>query len=187
MARPCPADPPAHRSGRQPAGDRRTSADDRTDAPILPISARLERTFAARLAEQPSDTKALLLVLAADVTCPLSELLTAGERLTGPPPSTSRPRWKSPKPRTPYSCGSRPTSRTVARNTARRRPKGRTRAPPSSASSRTVADARPNRAMWRIIATSMLPSSSSANWRGASISHNARSTSGYAARNWRTA
>jgi DNA-binding CsgD family transcriptional regulator len=50
---------------------------------VVPISARLERTFGSRLGDVPADTAALLLIVAADVTRPLADVLAAGEILLG--------------------------------------------------------------------------------------------------------
>jgi hypothetical protein len=55
------------------------------DGPMVPISARLEPAFAHRADEAGPDTRSLLLILAADVTCPLSQVLAAGERMLGRP------------------------------------------------------------------------------------------------------
>ncbi|HTX09135.1 MAG TPA: AAA family ATPase [Solirubrobacteraceae bacterium] len=54
-------------------------------SPILPLSARLEQAFADRARDAQPDTSALLLVLAADVTSPLAEVLAAGEIVLGRP------------------------------------------------------------------------------------------------------
>jgi DNA-binding CsgD family transcriptional regulator len=53
------------------------------EASVLPISARLERSFGSRLADMGPDTAALLLVVAADVTRPLADVLAAGEIMLG--------------------------------------------------------------------------------------------------------
>jgi hypothetical protein len=49
------------------------------DSAILPISARLEHAFADRVRDAQPETNAVLLVLAADVTSPLAEVLAAAE------------------------------------------------------------------------------------------------------------
>jgi DNA-binding CsgD family transcriptional regulator len=51
----------------------------------LPLSARLERAFAARMAELPVDTRALLLVAAADDQASVAEVLRATELVSGGP------------------------------------------------------------------------------------------------------
>jgi hypothetical protein len=55
------------------------------DGPILPLTARLERAFAARLREMPSGASDLLLTAAADESGALSEILAAAEILGGRP------------------------------------------------------------------------------------------------------
>jgi DNA-binding CsgD family transcriptional regulator len=55
------------------------------DDAALPLNARLERAFAARLRDVPDETEALLLVAAADGSLVLSEILAGGEILLGRP------------------------------------------------------------------------------------------------------
>ncbi|WP_437103940.1 ATP-binding protein [Streptomyces sp. enrichment culture] len=52
-------------------------------APVLPLTARLERAFASRLADLPSDTRQVLLVAAADDGGALNEVLAAASAHTG--------------------------------------------------------------------------------------------------------
>jgi hypothetical protein len=54
-----------------------------TDGGILPISAQLERAFAARVRDVPADTAALLLIAAADEVGRIDEILAAGEITLG--------------------------------------------------------------------------------------------------------
>ena len=51
------------------------------DEAILPVSERLERTFARRVDELPAETAAALLVFAADAAAPLADVLTAADAL----------------------------------------------------------------------------------------------------------
>ncbi|MDA0184989.1 AAA family ATPase, partial [Solirubrobacter phytolaccae] len=51
----------------------------------LPLSTRLERTFAARVADLPESTRAALLVAALTDIADVTEVLTAASRLTGAP------------------------------------------------------------------------------------------------------
>ena len=62
-------------------------------SPALPVTARLERAFAARLRDVPEETRSLLLIAAADDSEALGEILTAGEILLARPvaPSMLRP------------------------------------------------------------------------------------------------
>jgi hypothetical protein len=55
------------------------------DDAALPLNARLERAFAARLHDVPDETKALLVIAAADESLALSEILAGGEILLGRP------------------------------------------------------------------------------------------------------
>ena len=60
----------------------------RTQGPLpdlLPLTARLERTFAARVEDLPAETRALLLAAAIDPACGLQELLTAAGTVVGRP------------------------------------------------------------------------------------------------------
>ncbi len=59
------------------------------DAPALPLTARLERTFAARLGDVPEVTRGLLLIAAADESEALAEILKGAEILLGRPTSPS--------------------------------------------------------------------------------------------------
>jgi hypothetical protein len=51
---------------------------------VLPMNARLERTFAARLPEMPPPTRSLLLAAAAEPSCTLAELLAVATTVGGP-------------------------------------------------------------------------------------------------------
>jgi ATP/maltotriose-dependent transcriptional regulator MalT len=55
------------------------------DEAAMPLNARLERAFAARLDDLPDATEAVLLVAAADESLALSQILAAGEILLGRP------------------------------------------------------------------------------------------------------
>jgi DNA-binding CsgD family transcriptional regulator len=61
------------------------AASGTDDDAILPLNARLERAFAARLHDVPAETEALVLVAAADESLAVSEILAGGEILLGRP------------------------------------------------------------------------------------------------------
>lgn len=63
------------------------AADSAAGGAILPISARLERTFAKRSRDMPPETQAVLLIAAADEASSLPEICTAGEAMAGAPVS----------------------------------------------------------------------------------------------------
>src|SRR4051794_40421693 len=52
---------------------------------MLPLTARLERSFVARMEDLPAETRALLLAAAIDPTCGLQELLAAAGAVVGHP------------------------------------------------------------------------------------------------------
>jgi hypothetical protein len=55
------------------------------DDAALPLNARLDRAFAARLGDLPEDTRVVLLVAAADQSIAVSEILAGGEVMLGRP------------------------------------------------------------------------------------------------------
>lgn len=59
-----------------PASVRGADRDELSFSAVLPMNARLEHAFAARLPEMPPLTRALLLAAAAEPSCTLAELLT---------------------------------------------------------------------------------------------------------------
>jgi DNA-binding CsgD family transcriptional regulator len=59
------------------------------DEAILPVSERLERTFARRVDELPPETAAALLVFAADAAAPLAEVLVAADALLAAEPAAA--------------------------------------------------------------------------------------------------
>ena len=64
----------------------RTLDEDAGPLPdMLPLTARLERTFAARVEDLPAETRALLLAAAIDPACGLQELLAAAGTVVGRP------------------------------------------------------------------------------------------------------
>jgi DNA-binding CsgD family transcriptional regulator len=63
------------------------AADRVANLAAVPLTTRLERTFAARLGDIPEETKSLLLIAAADESEELAEILAAGEILLGRPAS----------------------------------------------------------------------------------------------------
>lgn len=62
-----------------------TGADRISDGEVLPLNARLEQAFAARLDDMPPETNALLLAAAADESVAVSEILAAAALLLGGP------------------------------------------------------------------------------------------------------
>jgi DNA-binding CsgD family transcriptional regulator len=58
-----------------PASVRGADRDELSFSAVLPMNARLEHTFAARLPEMPPPTRSLLLAAAAEPSCTLAELL----------------------------------------------------------------------------------------------------------------
>ena len=71
-------------SCRRP-GARRRSNPEICDPQVVPLTARLERAFAGRLAEQPPLVRDLVLVAAVDVENEVSEILAAATVLAGRP------------------------------------------------------------------------------------------------------
>ena len=63
--------------------DSASRVGEREDSSILPLSARLEQAFADRARDAQPETSTLLLVLAADATSPLAEVLAAAEIALG--------------------------------------------------------------------------------------------------------
>jgi len=66
-----------------PAAMRATDHDAGPPPSLLPLTARLERAFAARVDELPAETRVLLLAAAIDPSCELQELLEAAGSVVG--------------------------------------------------------------------------------------------------------
>ena len=103
----------AARGRRQPAGAARAAGHEphRRRAAVLPLSERLERAFAGRVAELPEDTRLALLAAALDDGENVVEILRAASAVAGVRSSSTRWSPRAP-PRSSTSASARSTSGT---------------------------------------------------------------------------